>query len=172
VNRWRGALFPLALCLAQCARDPTGVFVTVNVENGLMVNAVVARTFDADNTGGNPLAEGAFSVEPGQTSTFYVGATPVRRQKVRIEVYGFYLTNTGNLQLLELPSRVRTGDMGLVSDRAIVTYVDDQVVKVSLALRGVCRMTLGRSRCPVNQHCDAGGGCVSAEVDNPPRYQW
>lgn len=166
--RWaRALLVPLAVCLAQCAKDPTGLFVTITAEPSLstVINAAIFRTFDGATTGmTSHLGEYAFLLTPGQAYTLYVERT-AGRNKVRVEVDGHFLAG-GRFMMIPMPGS------GLINDRAYVTYVEDQVLKVDLTLRSACTVARRGMPCPPDQRCDASGQCVSATVTNPPRHRW
>lgn len=169
--RWtRALLLPLAACLAQCAKDPTGLFVTITVDPTLRdnVNFAVFRVFDATRSPTSMemhIAERSFAITPGQTYTLFVEKTGTRT-RVRLELDGVRVML--GMGALQLPAP----GMGAVNDRALVTYVDDKVLKVNLGLYEACRSGVLRMPCSADSHCTSGGTCAPFEVRNPAQHTW
>lgn len=171
--RWtRALLLPLAACLAQCAKDPTGLFVTITVDAALSdnVNFAVFRVFDATTspTSMAPhIAERSFAITPGQTYTLFVEKTGTRT-RVRLELDGVRVTFGMGGGIPQLPAP----GMGAVGDRALVSYVDDKVLKVNLGLWNACRSGVLRMPCSADFHCTSNGSCAPFAVTNPAQHTW
>ncbi|MFO0607226.1 MAG: hypothetical protein U0324_28950 [Polyangiales bacterium] len=171
--RWaRALLLPLAACLAQCAKDPTGLFVSITVDSALAdnVNFAVIRVFDASTsaTSMEPhIAERTFAITPGQTYTLFVEKTGTR-SRVRLELDAVRVTPGGGGGGLQLPMP----GMGVVNDRAVVSYAEDKVLKVPMGLYNACRSGVLRMPCPANNRCTSNGTCTMFEVSNPAQYNW
>ena len=154
----RNVLLALSLlaALPRCAKEPTALFVRVNV--GIptgMIRQTLARVYDANQPeSGSPFQTQSLSVEGQTTYSFLVESTG-RASKVRVEVAAYNILGTIS----------QNQTRGLIAfDRAVVTYAEDRVVDVTLNLRAPCP-------CGVNEHCAASGtGCAPAEVPNPPRH--
>jgi len=167
------AAFALATSLLRCATDPTGVFVRVTVDPAVRIFAGAAqvRVFDADAMpGGPPAAMGSVVAMPNQTEyTLFVEKRGAIR-RVRIEVEGYGIATRPEEQ------RPMAGE---ILDRAIVTYVADQVFEVDLRLQAACRTSVFTMPCQVTDHCAIAmvgavslGRCAPATVQNPRRHTW
>jgi hypothetical protein len=171
--RTRTLLLPLLACLARCATDPTGVYLTLTVDAGISarINYAVVRVFDGSTTMSMapPVSERAMLVESGRSYTFFIERTQ-GRARARIEVDGGLATPMVGAGRVTLPTGmglVQPG-MGVVSDRALVSYIDDQVLKLTLTLWPACVA----ARCTPSQHCIASGGCTDYEASNLTRHRW
>jgi hypothetical protein len=58
--------------------------------------------------------------------------------------------------------------MGVVSDRALVTYAEDKVLELGLTLRQACVA----ARCMPEQRCNAGGMCDPYTASNLTVHRW
>lgn len=166
-----GVALGLFALLSQCApKDPTGIYVTLNIDPmitrqtiGLVVsvfnantNVVLSRTVLGRTTA---LQYAVFVDDSG------------RANKVRIEVEGFDMQL--NAASLPMPGT------GAVLDRVIVTYTADQVLDVTMNLTAACRTQgfggLLMMPCMPEYHCVPpmgmmmggplqAGTCVRADV--------
>ena len=168
--RWaRALLLPLAAFAAQCAKDPTGLYVSVTVDRALgdNVNFMVVRIFDGSVPSMNmppPISERPFVVTPGQTYSLFVEKSGTR-SRVRVEVDGGRGMLGGGVTL-PLPGA------GSVSDRVQVAYVEDQVLKVEMNLWAACRSGVLRMPCGPDTRCTSAGTCVPSTLNNPTRHRW
>jgi len=163
----------LAAALPRCATDPTGVFVRVTVDPAIRTFAGAAhiRVFDADAMLGlPPVAMGSLVSVPNQSVYSFFVEKKAATRRVRIEVEAFSLTSRPEDQ------RPMSGE---ILDRAVVTYVTDQVVEVDLRLQPACRTSLPGTMCMPTEHCVVTmvgpvpmGQCVLATVTNPTRHNW
>ncbi len=171
------ALLALTLlaALPRCAKDPTGIYVTLTVESALAncLERVEFRVFNPANSTGMPEdSETRMTTQlPASGSTFLVlPKANNHAQTVRIEVGGYRAT--GRCPALpDIMLMPGMPDPGWVSDRAVVTFRPDTTIDVPMTLRAACA---GLMCMELEEHCTGAmmmpGGtrrdpmCTSATV--------
>jgi hypothetical protein len=178
----RRTLVPFALLvgLTRCAADPTGIYVTLRV-TAPNIAQVFIQTYDGANAAAMPMeamGTSPISVSAGGVYTFVVRRTGLYR-RVGIQAIGISAMppDAGVLPIRLMPPRpMDTTDFAY--DRAIVDYVDGQMLEVALNVRAPCRtattMMVVDRLCPIQEHCSTAAppACIDALVRNPPRHDW
>lgn len=181
-SRRHVALLVIALSasLLRCAKDPTGFYVTVT-DSSRLVQFLQVRIIDPNvaQPATPPMAGEAMPwvLSSGMTTmpltgishTFVVTHTG-RHPKITIEVMGFTRMPTpGNEPTV------------VAYDRATVSFVDDALLDVPMAMRLPCNLPpMGTVRvpCPNTQRCSAPaianplGVCEMSDVRNLQRHSW
>lgn len=144
-----GVALGLFALLSQCApKDPTGIYVTLNIDPMITRQTIglVVSVFNANTN--VVLSRTVLGRTTALQYTVFVDESG-RANKVRIEVEGF--ETQLNAAMLPMPGS------GAVLDRVVVTYTADQILDVTMNLTAACRTqgvgSLLTMPCPADQHC-------------------